>query len=78
MFEWIKDKTHYRKKANTLENELEIQRTAHAQNTVAWTKQIEDFKASEEYKNTKIKLANKTIKELKERLKELEAPKKKK
>lgn len=78
MFEWIKDKTYYKKKSNTLENELEIQRTAHAQNTVAWTKQIEDFKAREEYKNTKIKLANKTIKELKERLKELEAPKKKK
>lgn len=78
MFEWIKDKTYYRKKANTLKLENELQRKAHAQNTIAWTKQIEDFKASEEYKDTKIKLANKTIKELKERIKEFEAPEKKK
>ena len=78
MFEWIKDKTYYRKKSNTLDNELEIQRKAHAQNTIAWTKQIEDLKASEEYRNMRIKLLTGENKKLKERIKELEAPKKKK
>ena len=66
------DTTYWQKKYNTAENELEIQRKAHAQNTIAWTKQIEEFKSSEEYKDTKLKLASKTIKELRERLKELE------
>ena len=66
------DTTYWQKKYNTAENELDLQRKAHANNTIAWTKQIEDFKSSEEYKDTKLKLANKTIKELKERLKEIE------
>ena len=66
------DTTYWQKKYNTAENDLDIQRKAHAQNTIAWTKQIEDFKSSEEYKDTKLKLASKTIKELRERLKELE------
>lgn len=66
------DTSYWQKKYNTAQNELEIQRKAHASNTIAWTKQIEEFKSSEEYKNTKLKLASKTIKELRERLKELE------
>lgn len=76
MFEWLKDKTYYKKKKNTLENELEIQRKAHAHNTIAWTKQIEDLTASLEYKETKLKSINKEMKNLKERIKELENTKK--
>lgn len=72
------DTTYWQKNYNTALNELDLQRKAHAHNTIAWTKQIEDFKSSEEYKDTKLKLASKTIKELRERLKELEAPKSKK
>lgn len=78
MFEWLKDKTHYRRKANTLKLELELQRKTHAHNTIAWTEQIEDLASSLEYKTTKLRLANKEIKDLKERIKELETPTKKK
>ena len=78
IFEWLKDKTYYRKKANSLKLELDLQRKTHANNTIAQTKQIEDLGASDEYKTTKLRLAAKEIKELKERIKELEAPKKKK
>lgn len=76
MFEWLKDKTYYRKKANTLKLELELQRKTHANNTIAWTKQIEDITADFEYKKTKLKLAHEDIKKLKERIRELETPKK--
>ena len=72
MLEWIKDKGYYRKKYNTLENELEIQRRAHANNTVMWTKQIEELTASYDYKDTKYKLMVKENKKLKDRIKELE------
>lgn len=76
MFEWLKDKTYYKKKMNSLELEIELQRKTHAHNTIAWTKQIEDLGASLDYKTTKLRLANKEIRELKEYIKELETPKK--
>ena len=66
------DTTYWQKKYNTAENELELQRKAHANNTIAWTKQIEDLTASEEYKTTKYKLQLQENKKLKERIKELE------
>ena len=75
MFEWLKDKTYYRKKANTLKLELDLQRKTHAHNTVEWTRQLEDMAADVDYKKTKLRLANKEIKDLKERIKELENPK---
>lgn len=78
MFEWLKDKTYYKKKKNKLELEIELQRKTHAHNTIAWTKQIEDLASSVDYKTTKLRLANKEIKDLKERIKELESPVKKK
>ena len=72
MFEWLKDKNYYRKQRNIYKNELETQRKAHAQNTLAWTKQIEEFKASEEHKDMMLKLKAKENRKLKERIKELE------
>lgn len=78
MFEWIKDKTYYRKKANTLKLENELQRKAHAHNTIEWTKQIEDKEADIQYRDTRIKLLNGRLKKYEERIKELETPKKKK
>lgn len=77
MFEWLVDKTYYLKKSNTLKNELTIQRKAHAQNTIAWTQQIEEKTASEDYKDMRIKLLVKENKKLKERIKELECLEKK-
>ena len=78
MFEWIKDKTYYRKKANTLSNELDLQRKAHAHNTIKWTEQIEEKEADIQYRDTRIKQLNSRLKKCEERIKELEAPKKKK
>ncbi len=78
MFEWIKDKTYYRKKANTLKLENDLQRKTHAHNTIRWTEQIEDLTADCEYRNTRIKLLNSRLKKCEERIKELETPKKKK
>ena len=75
MFEWLKDKTYYRKKANTLKLELDLQRKTHAHNTIAWTKQIEDLTMSLEYKNAKHKVTLQENRKLKERIKELENPK---
>lgn len=77
MLDWLKDKTYYKKKVNTLMNELEIQRKAHAQNTIAWTKQIEDLTMSLEYRDTRHKLTLQENRKLKERIKELETPKRK-
>ena len=52
-----------------------MQRKTHAHNTVEWTRQLEDMAADVDYKETKLRLANKEIKDLKERIKELENPK---
>lgn len=76
MFEWIKDKTYYKKKKNSLELEIELQRKTHAHNTIAWTKQIEELNTIIENKTIKLRRANKEIKDLKQRIKELETPKK--
>lgn len=77
-FEWFKDKMYYRKKANALKLELDLQRKTHAHNTVEWTRQLEEMTSDIDYKTMKLKLANQENKKLKERIKELEAPKKKK
>ena len=76
MFEWLKDKTYYKKKKNSLELEIELQRKTHAYNTIAWTKQIEELNTIIENKTIKLRRANKEIKDLKQRIKELETPKK--
>ena len=76
MFEWIKDKSHYRKKANTLENENKIQRETFEEATKQWSQQLLDKNFDLEYKNKQLELKDNTIKKLKERIKELEAPKK--
>lgn len=77
MFEWIKDKTHYRKKANTLEIENKRQRETFEEATREWSQQLLDKNFEIEYRNKQLELKDNTIKRLKERLKELEVPKKK-
>lgn len=66
------DTTYWQKKYNTVVNELDLQRKAHANNTIVWTKQIEELTAEKDYKDTKYKLQVQENKKLKERLKELE------
>lgn len=67
-----KDVTYWQKKYNDSERELEIQREAHARNTIAWTKRIEELISSDINKTTKLQIANKEINKMKERIKELE------
>lgn len=68
----LADTTYWQKKYNTAQNELDLQRKAHANNTITWTKQIEELTAGYEYKSTREKLLTKEVKTLKERLKEVE------
>ena len=72
MFEWIKDKTYYKKRTNTLENENKMQRETFEEATREWTKQLLDKTADIEHLRNRVQLKDKTIKELKERNKELE------
>ena len=72
MLEWIKDKGYYRKRANTMENDNKIQREAFEEATTIWTQQLLDKKEEIEHLKNKVQLKEKTIKELKERNKELE------
>ena len=73
MLEWIKDKGYYRKRANTVENENKIQRETFEEATREWAKQLIDKKEEIEHLKNKVQLKEKTIKELKERNKELES-----
>ena len=72
MLEWIKDKGYYRKRANTVENENKIQRETFEEATTMWTQQLLDKKEEIEHLKNKVQLKDKTIRELKERNKELE------
>ena len=72
MLEWIKDKGYYRKRANTIENENKIQRETFEEATTMWTQQLLDKKEEIEHLKNKVQLKDKTIRELKERNKELE------
>ena len=80
MFEYIKlkRKVHeLRKRVNTLESENKIQRETFEEATKEWSQQLLDKGFDIDYKNKQLDLKDNTIKKLKERIKELEMPKKK-
>lgn len=80
MFEYIKLKRkihELRKRINTLESENKIQRETFEEATKEWAQQLLDKGTDIDYKNKQLDLKDNTIKKLKERIKELEMPKKK-
>ena len=66
------DTTYWRKRSNTFENDLDLQRKVHAHNTIIWTGQLEELKIDYDDKKEKYKLAMQELKKAKERIKELE------
>lgn len=79
MFEYFKLKikiNELTRKINTLENENKIQRETFEEATKEWAQQLLDKGSDIDYKNRQISLKDNTIKKLKERIKELETPKK--
>lgn len=78
MFEWIKDKSYYRKKANTIENAKEFLTMTFEQATMEWSRQLVE-------KNTEIDSLKKQLiyerqkrKEEQKKNRESERPKKRK
>ena len=69
--DWLKDKTHYRSKYNTVKIELKVQRDAFATATLEWARQLEEKEAGLQYWKKSSDLRTKLIKEVKEENKKL-------
>ena len=67
-----KDATYWQQKYNTSENEKEINRQVHANNTITWTMMLEEKDATIINLKTKYQIVSNENKKLKERLKEFE------
>lgn len=73
MFERWLDKTFYKRKYNNAKMEIEINRNTYANSMIELAKQLEEKNNEVEYWKKSVELKNKTLKDLRARVKELES-----